>query len=136
MKKFFTFAIMALLIGGFAFNASAQDKKASNSIKTSKKTVKQEVQQTQQPKKEAKGEDWNKVLKEYEQAVDNCVKIYQKMQKSGVSGKDVSKEFNAALTKAENLKKKIEGAKASLDRTQVDRFNKANQKLQQVYAKG
>jgi hypothetical protein len=40
------------------------------------------------------------------------------------------------LTKAENLKKKIEGAKTALDRTQMDRFNKANQKLQQVYAKG
>ena len=133
MKKFFTFAIMALLIGGFAFNTSAQDKKP---VKTSKKSVKQEVKQTQQNKKEVKGEDWNKVLKEYEQAVDNCVTIFQKMQKSGTTGKDVSKEFNTALTKAENLKKKIEGAKASLDRTQVDRFNKANQKLQQVYAKG
>lgn len=131
MKKFFTFAIMALLIGGFAFNADAQ-----KPVKTSKKTVKQEVKQTQQNKKEVKGEDWNKVLKEYEQAVDNCVTIFQKMQKSGTNGKDVSKEFNTALTKAENLKKKIEGAKTSLDRTQMDRFNKANQKLQQVYAKG
>ena len=135
MKKFFTFAIMALLIGGFAFNTSAQDKKTSNPVKTSKKTVKQEVQQTQQTKK-AKGEDWDKVLKEYEQAVDNCVNLFQKMQKSGVSGKDNSKEFNTALTKAENLKKKIDGAKKELSRTQVDRFNKANQKLQQVYAKG
>jgi hypothetical protein len=75
MKKFFTFAIMALLIGGFAFNTSAQDKKP---VKTSKKSVKQEVKQTQQNKKEVKGEDWNKVLKEYEQAVDNCVTIFQK----------------------------------------------------------
>ena len=130
MKKFFAFAIMALLVGGLAFSASAQNKVST------KKNVKQEVKQTQQVKKDVKGEDWDKVIKEYEMAVENCVTLYQKMQKNDGTGKDLSKEFNTAVNKAENLKKKIEAAKDGLTRKQVDRFNKASQKLQQIYAKG
>lgn len=121
---------MALLVGGLAFSASAQNKVST------KKNVKQEVKQTQQVKKDVKGEDWDKVIKEYEMAVENCVTLYQKMQKNDGTGKDLSKEFNTAVNKAENLKKKIEAAKDGLTRKQVDRFNKASQKLQQIYAKG
>ena len=126
---------MALLIGGFAFNAGAQEKTTKNSIKTSQKSVKQEVKQTKQTKKDVKGEDWNKTLKEYEIAVDNCVSVYKKLQKDS-GNKTLGNEFTQALKKAENLKSKLEKAKNQLDRTQVDRLNKANQKLQQVYAKG
>ena len=110
MKKFFAFAIMALLVGGLAFSASAQNKVST------KKNVKQEVKQTQQVKKDVKGEDWDKVIKEYEMAVENCVTLYQKMQKNDGTGKDLSKEFNTAVNKAENLKKKIEAAKDGLTR--------------------
>lgn len=109
---------MAILIGGFAFNASAQDKKTPA-----------------QEKKDVKTENWDKVLKDYEQAVDKCVTIFQKMQKNDGTGKDLSKEFNTTLAKANNLKTKLENARDQLDRTQVDRLNKANQKLQQVHLK-
>lgn len=125
---------MALLVGGLAFSASAQNKVSTK--KNVKQEVKQEVKQTQQVKKDVKGEDWDKVIKEYEMAVENCVTLYQKMQKNDGTGKDLSKEFNTAVNKAENLKKKIEAAKDGLTRKQVDRFNKASQKLQQIYAKG
>lgn len=122
MKKILTFAVMAFLLGAFTVNVNAQDKtsKPKNQAKT-------EVQQT---------EDWNKVISEFESAVDKCVTAYQKMQKSG--GKDASavKEFNSTLDRVEKIKTKIEKAKNQLDRTQVNRYNKACQKLAQVYAKG
>lgn len=123
MKKVLTFVIMAFLMGGIVCNANAQNRKDKKSAKkeavTSKKVVK---------------EDWNKTLKEYEVAVDNCVSVFNKLQKDQ-GNKTLGNEFNRALQKAENLKSKLENAKAQLDRTQVDRLNKANQKLSQVYAK-
>ena len=120
MKKILTFAIMALLLGGFAFNASAQKK-------TTATQNKENVQQK---------EDWDKTLKEYETAVDQCVTAFQKMQKDNGKDASVVKEFNNALDKAEKLKNKIEKAKKELTRAQVNRFNKATQKLMQVYTKG
>ncbi len=170
MKKILTFAIMALLMGGLTFNATAQDRtaqgqekvktektkvakktketktvnagkdtkevKTSTAVKTSKNTN-EVAPKTTAPKTVAKT-DWNKTLTEYEQAVDKCVKSFQDLQKpkKDASGKDVTKIFNEALEKAENLKAKINKAKGELDRTQADRFDKANAKLQQVYVKG
>jgi len=173
MKKILTFAIMALLMGGLTFNATAQDRtaqgqekvktektkvakktketktvnagkdtkevKTSKAVKTSKETKSSNevAPKTTAPKTVAKT-DWNKTLTEYEQAVDKCVKSFQDLQKpkKDASGKDVTKIFNEALEKAENLKAKINKAKGELDRTQADRFDKANTKLQQVYVKG
>lgn len=170
MKKILTFAIMALLMGGLTFNATAQDRtaqgqekvktektkvakktketktvnagkdtkevKTSTAVKTSKNTN-EVAPKTTAPKTVAKT-DWNKTLTEYEQAVDKCVKSFQDLlkPKKDASGKDVTKIFNEALEKAENLKAKINKAKGELDRTQADRFDKANTKLQQVYVKG
>lgn len=122
MKKVLTFVIMAFLMGGMVFNANAQDRKDTKKAK--KETVSKKVVK----------EDWNKTLKEYEAAVDNCVSVFNKMQKDP-GNKTLGNEFNKALQKAETLKSKLENAKAQLDRTQVDRLNKANKKLSVVYAK-
>lgn len=119
MKKILTLAIVAFLMGGFAFNASAQTKPAKAQ---EKKEVKQQ-------------EDWTKVIKEFESQVDQCVTVFQKLKKAGGKDEGLTKEFNAALAKAEKTKNKIEKAKKDLNRTQVDRYNKACNKLSQVYAK-
>lgn len=79
--------------------------------------------------------DWNKTISEFEEAVEKCVSLYQKMQKGGSNNDAVDKEYKNTLTTAENLKAKIEKGKTELNRTQVDRYNKANAKLSQVYAK-
>ena len=139
MKKILTFAIMALLFGGLAFNADAQNKKP---IKTKKSA--QTVQAAKGAKADAKTNergakakpvDYDKMIKDYEQAVEKCVSLYNALQVVD-NGKQGAKDFEQSLSKAENLKSQLEAAKPQLNRTQVDRFNKANQKLLQVYKKG
>ena len=137
MKKILTFAIMALLFGGLAFNANAQKPiKAKKSAKTVEavKGAKADAKTTEKavPNKTV---DYDKLINDYEQAVDKCVSLYKSLQKVD-NGKQGAKDFEQSLSKAENLKSQLEAAKPQLNRTQVDRFNKANQKLLQVYKKG
>ena len=79
--------------------------------------------------------DWGKKIAEYEEAVDKCVSLFQKMQKGGSNNDAVDKEYKTTLTSAETLRNEIGKAKNQLDRTQVDRYNKATNKLSQVYAR-
>lgn len=125
MKKILTFAIMALLMGGFAFNANAQDRTA----KPQKKAV------IEKKADKPATTDMEKTLKQFEQAVDKCVSLHKALQNQGDNAKNATKEFNAALAKAETLKSNIEKAKDGMSRSQVDRFQKAVAKLSQVYIK-
>ena len=137
MKKILTFAIMALLFGGLAFNANAQKPiKAKKSAKTVEavKGAKADAKTNERGAK-AKPVDYDKLIKDYEQAVEKCVSLYNAIQVTD-NGKQGAKDFEQSLSKAENLKSQLEAAKPQLNRTQVDRFNKANQKLLQVYKKG
>ena len=124
MKKIMTLAIVAFLLGGFCFNANAQERKAQNPVKkeaSAKKAV-------------TTKEGSDKLVKEYEVAVEQCVNCYKEMQK----GTNTSKtgNFSKLLAKAEDLKAKLEKTKDQLDRTQLDRFNQATKKLSVVYTKG
>jgi type III secretory pathway component EscV len=129
MKKILTFAILALLLGGLTVNANAQKRTKSN------------AKETAVAKKVGKEVDWEKTLKEYEGAVDQCVSIYKKMQKAQKEVKDENgyknlvKQFNDSLAKAEGLKAQLEKVRSELTRSQVNRFNKANKKLAKVYIK-
>jgi len=139
MKKILTFAIMALLFGGLAFNANAQNKKPIKAKKSAQTTqvakgAKGDAK-TNERKAKAKPVDYDKLIKDYEQAVDKCVSLYNALQ-IAENGKQAAKDFEQSLSKAENLKGQLEQAKDQLNRTQVDRYNKANQKLLQVYKKG
>lgn len=141
MKKILTLAVMALLLGGLSFSANAQVKVSkSKDAKTAKTaTVKKDSAKKEAVKKDAgttKKVDWNKELKSFEQAVDQCLTLFKSVQETGGKDEKIVKNYNAALEKAENLKTKIDKAKKELDRTQADRFNKACQKLSQVYTKG
>lgn len=126
MKRFLTLAIVALLLGGFAFNANAQERKAKPA-NNKEKVVKKEVK--------VKGENLEQTLKDFETTVDKCVSYYQNMIKNTGSNKDVTKQFNEALAKAEKMKTQLDKAKGELTRSQVNRFNKATRKLSQVYVK-
>ena len=85
--------------------------------------------------KPGKVEELNKTLTEYEQAVDNCVSIYQMMKDNTQKGKDYTKEFDSSLAKAEKLKAQLEKLRLKMNRTQVDRLNKANEKLSKIMIK-
>lgn len=121
MKKILTLAIMAILLGGFAFNANAQEPLKGKS-QTKKTVVKTDVKGT-----------LDKTLKDYEQAVEKCLTLYYAKEKGDKNDKTSLQEFQTSLTKAETLKKTLENSKKDMDRTQVDRFNKASQKLLKVY---
>ena len=119
MKKIITsFAIMALLIGACSINVNAQDVRKP---------------QTQEINKA----NWESVLKEFEQTVDQCVTLYKAMLKNTNSEKTSSSQFSECLKKAEGLATKLEKAKTQnlLSRSQVDRYNKASAKLSQVNIK-
>lgn len=125
-----TFAFMALLIGGFAYNANAQVATTSQQ-RTAVQSEEPQVS-SQKPGKI----DLNKTLTEYEQAVDNCVSIYQKMHDNTEKQvKDYSKEFEASLANAEKLKGQLEKYRLKMNRTQVARLNTANEKLSKVMIK-
>ena len=125
MKKILTLAIVTFLLGGFCFNANAQERKDKTSVKKEATTAKKAI-------KTNEGSD--KLIKEYEVAVDQCVECYLAKQKGNQTTKEGN--FDKLLAKAEDLKGKIEKTKDSLTKEQVDRFNKANKKLSVVYTKG
>ena len=117
MKKIMTLAIMAFLVGGIAFNANAQSKKILGGT--------------------SKVQDWTEVLNEYEQAVNTCVAMYQKMQKDDkyAQSESTQKEFQVIMKTAENLKAKLNKNANQLDKKQGERFNALTKKLSQVYIK-
>lgn len=116
MKKILTLAIVAFLVGGFAFNANAQSRAPQTETQTKDQN------------------SYEKLVKDYETAVEQCVNCYYEMQKPGSSAK--TSNFSKLLAKAESLKKQVEGVKDQLNRTLASRVNKATSKLQVVYQKG
>ena len=125
MKKIMTLAIITFLLGGFCFNANAQDRKNQAPAKKEATTAKKAV-------KTNEGSD--KLIKEYEVAVDQCVECYKAKQQEIQTSK--AGNFDKLLAKAEDLKGKIEKTKDSLSKEQIERFNKATKKLSVVYTKG
>ena len=125
MKKIMTLAIITFLLGGFCFNANAQERKDQTSVKKEASTAKKAVKTN---------EGCDKLVKDYEVAVDQCVECYQAKQ----NGKQTSKvgNFDKLLATAENYKAKVEKVKDSLTKTQLERYNKATKKLSVVYTKG
>lgn len=123
MKKILTLAIVAFLLGGLSFNASAQTG-TSRSIGTaeSRSSISAPV-------------DWDKTLDEFDQAVAKCVTLYQNMQKNEKTAKENQKEFQISLTKAEKLKTAIDKEKNKLSKVQGARFEEICSKLQVVYEK-
>lgn len=128
MKKFLTFAIVAFLLGGFAFNANAQDRKAQNQSK--KQTVSSQKANVGTVTKDSV----EKMVKDYEKAVDKCISTY----KATLKGDDTAKtaNFNKVLAETEALKAKLDKSKDLLSKDQSDRVERATQKLAQVYKKG
>lgn len=112
MKKIVAFAITALLIGGFAFNANAQTvDKAPQKAKTEK------VQ---------KAENYDQMLKDFETNINKYIENYEKALKGG---SDSKVDYKSYLKKAQDLQSKLEKAKESLSQSQMEMFLKLKDKL-------
>ena len=110
MKRFIiTTAIVAFLMGGFAFNANAHE------IQTASVSM-------------GENENWDKKLDDYKAAVDECVNAYEQ------SKKDKTVDYKALLGKALKLKAPLQTAKdkGQLSRSQVKRFNDITKELNKV----
>ena len=124
---------MALLFGGFAYNANAQV-----ATTTQQKTGEKSEVKSEEPKVSSQSAgkvDLDKTLTDYEQTVDKCVSLYQMMKNNDSKEKDYTKEFETGLAKAEKLKVQLEKLRLKMNRTQVDRLNKANEKLSKIMIK-
>lgn len=137
MKKILTFAIVALLMGGFAINADAQNRKSAKQTKKEAVSTKKKVATVETTEagttKNVVNNKCETLVKDFEQAVDQCVAAYKAKEKSQ-GAKETN--FDKLLAKAEDLKAKIEKSKEDLNKDQADRFAKATAKLMQVYTKG
>ena len=70
--------------------------------------------------------DWNKLLDEYEQYVDQYIKTYKKAMNGDMTA---MVEYAKLLKKAQNLSDKIEKAKGEISDSQLQRYIKIAKKL-------
>ena len=89
-KTIITAAVMAFLMGGFCTTVSAMETKSS---------ARTEI---------VAGDDWDKVLNEYEKYVDQYIKTYKKAMKGDMSAMS---EYVKLAEKAQELSEKIDKAK-------------------------
>ena len=117
MKKLImSFAIVALLMGGFAINANAQ-----NNDKVVKKA------QTEKPK--APKDDPAKLIKDYETNVNGYIKAYEEFVKGDKTAKNKHDTYLNYMKKAQELEKRIEGMKDQLSKDQLNTFVKLKEKF-------
>lgn len=119
MKKLvMTFAIVAFLIGGLTFNASAQSK-------TTK--TKGQVVNTQNPKvgTNQTTTNYDQMLKDFETNIDKYIAAYEKAMK-GTADKN---DFMTYQKKALALQAMLDKAKDKLNPNQVEQYIKLKAKL-------
>ena len=75
------------------------------------------------------GEDWDKILDEYE---SYCTKLVAAAKKAKSGDVGVMAEYASLLESAESLQKKLENASSSLSVAQVTRLNKIAAKIAQA----
>lgn len=115
MKKIIAFAITALLVGGFAFNANAQVGKATPKPKA-------------QAEKVQKAENYDQMLKDYESYINKYIENYEKALKASETNAK-SPDWATPLKKAQDLQARLEKAKESLSKAQMEKFLKLKDKL-------
>ena len=109
MKKIMmSAAVMAFLMGGICTTVSAMETKAS---------ARTEI---------VAGDDWDKVLNEYEKYVDQYIKTYKKAMKGDMSAMS---EYVKLAEKAQELSEKIDKAKGEMSDAQMKRYLKITKKM-------
>ena len=103
-----TAAVMAVLMGGFCFTASAN------------------VMPTKTATEVFAGDKWDKLLDEYEKYVDQYIKAYNKVKKGDVTA---ANEYAKLAEKAQKLADKLEDAEDELSDAQLKRLAKISEKM-------
>lgn len=110
-KQIVTAAVMAFLMGGFCFTASADVAPAQNATEI------------------VAGDDWDKVLDEYEKYVDQYIKVYKKAMNGDVTAMG---EYVKLAEKAQKLAEKLEKAEDEMTAAQLKRYAKITEKLRRA----
>ena len=71
-------------------------------------------------------EDWDSVLNEYEEYVDNYIRLYKKAMSGDL---DAMTEYASMLESAQRLSEKLENANSEMTPQQAKRYTKISQKL-------
>ena len=103
-----TAAVMAFLMGGFCFTASANVVPAKDATEI------------------FAGDKWDKLLDEYEKYVDQYIKTYKKAMKGDMSAMS---EYVKLAEKAQELSEKIDKAKGEMSDAQMKRYLKITKKM-------
>lgn len=103
-----TVAVMAFLMGAFCHTVSACDFSHVNAIEV------------------FSGENWDKVLDEYEKYVDQYVKTYKKAMSGDTKA---ASEYLELAKKAEKLSAKLEKAEKEMTAAQLKRYMKITEKM-------
>ncbi len=103
-----TAAVMAFLMGSFCATVSAME---------TTRTAKLEI---------VAGDDWDKLLNEYEKYVDQYIKTYKKAMNGDMSAMT---EYVKLAEKAQKLADKLEKAEDELTTAQLKRLAKINEKM-------
>ena len=107
-KTILTAAVMAFLMGGFCFTASAN------------------VVPTQNVTEILAGDNWDKLLDEYEKYVDQYIKTYKKAMKGDMSALN---EYVKLAEKAQKIADKLDKAEDEMSAAQLKRYAKITEKM-------
>ena len=109
MKKIMmTAAVMAFLMGGFCTTTSAMEPQT---------TAKTEI---------VAGDNWDKLLNEYEKYVDQYIKTYKKAMSGDMTAMS---EYVELAEKAQKLANKLEKAEDEMTNAQLKRYAKITEKM-------
>lgn len=107
-KTIIAAALMAFLVGGACSVSFAE---------TNSAFVKSEI---------VAGENWDKILDEYESYVDQYIKVYKKAMNGDQKALD---EYMKLMEKAQKLADKLEDAEDEMTEAQLERYYKITNKM-------
>ena len=107
-KTILTVAVLAFLMGGMTYSASAHEVSTKNATEI------------------FAGDNWDKILDEYEKYVDQYIKVYKKAMNGDISALN---EYLELSEKAQKLAEKLEEAEDELTEAQLKRYMKITQKM-------
>lgn len=107
-KTLLTVAMVAFLIGGVCTTVSAME---------NNRTAKSEI---------FAGDDWDKILNEYEKYVDQYIKTYKKAMSGDITAMN---EYVKLAEKAQKLAENLENAEDEMTPAQLKRYAKITEKM-------
>lgn len=110
-KTIMTVAMLAFLMGGVCTTVSAME---------TNNTTRSEI---------VAGDDWDKILNEYEKYVDQYIKTYKKAMNGDMTAMS---EYVKLAEKAQKLADKLEKAEDEMTTAQLKRYAKITEKMQKA----